>query len=65
MGFIMGHTDQRIELLYKSWENLKSAHDDLDRSKLKLENAELEMETVIFLMEQDKGIEQIKSEGKI
>lgn len=44
---------QTIQLLYKSWESLKAAHDDLDRSKQKLEAAELEMETVIYLMERD------------
>lgn len=49
----MGNDNQKTQLLYKSWEHLKGAIDRLDQSKAELAKAELEMETVLFLMEQD------------
>lgn len=53
-------THQTIELLYQSWEKMKSAHDDLDKSKIKLEQAERDIEAAIFLSETSEDQEVVK-----
>ena len=40
-------TAQLPEIIESAWANLKSAHDDLDTCKQKLERVELEIEKVL------------------
>jgi len=48
----MGIQNQTFAVLYKAWEDMKAAHDQLDRSKQNLAKAERNVETAMFMVEE-------------